>query len=96
MLANATRICEAGFGNLFLREGPIFRSVAVHSKQQSHADFWRRNPVFDLRDNPGGPLDHIAKTKQIVHIGISGPISLTSRKKINASLASSKSRARER
>ena len=24
--------------------------------------------MFDLRDNPGGPLDHIAKTKQIVHI----------------------------
>ena len=68
MLANATRICEAGFGNLFLREGPIFRSVAVHSKQQSHTDSWRRNPVFDLRDNPGGPLDHIAKTKQVVHI----------------------------
>ena len=68
MLANATRICEAGFGNLFLREGPLFRSVAVHSKQQSYADSWRRNPVFDLRDNPGGPLDHIAKTKQVVHI----------------------------
>ena len=32
MLANATRICEATFGNLFLSEGPIFRSVAVHSK----------------------------------------------------------------
>ena len=68
MLANATRICEARFGNLFLREGPIFRSVAIHSKQQSHADSWRRNPVFDLRDNPGVPLDRVAKTKQIVHI----------------------------
>ena len=32
MLANATRICEATFGDLFLSEGPIFRSVAVHSK----------------------------------------------------------------
>src|SRR5262245_13692019 len=31
MLANATRICEATFGNLFLREGSsIFRAVAVH------------------------------------------------------------------
>src|SRR5262249_52763643 len=40
MLANATRICEAMFGNLFLREGPIFRSVAVHSKQ-GHVDSWR-------------------------------------------------------
>ena len=27
MLANATRICEATFGNLFLCEGPIFRPV---------------------------------------------------------------------
>ena len=68
LLANATRICEARFGNLFLREGPIFRSVAVHSKQQSHVDSWRRNPVFDLRANPGGPLERIAKTKQVVHI----------------------------
>src|SRR5262249_17627891 len=68
MLENATRICEAGFGNLFLREGPIFRSVAVHSNLQRHEDSWRRNPVFDLRDNPGGPLDRAVKTKQVVHI----------------------------
>src|SRR5262249_54793144 len=67
MLANATRICEATFGNLFLYEEPIFRSVAVHSKQ-GHADSWRRNPVFDLRDNPGVPLDRVASTKQVVHI----------------------------
>ncbi|HSQ20503.1 MAG TPA: GAF domain-containing protein, partial [Blastocatellia bacterium] len=67
MLANATRICEATFGNLFLREGPIFRSVAVHSKE-GYVNSWRRNPVVDLRDNPGIPLDHLAKTKQVVHI----------------------------
>ena len=67
MLANATRICEATFGILFLGEEPIFRAVAVHSTQ-SHADSWRRNPVADLRDNPGVPLDRAAKTKQVVHI----------------------------
>ena len=38
MLANATRICEAAFGNLFLREGFIFRSVAIHS-QKGHVEF---------------------------------------------------------
>jgi GAF domain len=54
MLANATRICEATFGNLFLREGPTFRCVAVHSKE-SDSDSWRRNPVVDLRDHPFGP-----------------------------------------
>jgi GAF domain-containing protein len=68
MLANATRICEATFGNLLLCEGPtFFRSVAVHSKE-SYADSFRRNPVIDLRDNPGIPLDRVAKTKQVVHI----------------------------
>ena len=67
MLENATRICEATFGNLFLCEGPIFRSVAVHSKG-GHADSWRRNPVIDLRDNAEVPLNRVANTKQVVHI----------------------------
>src|SRR5262249_43201351 len=48
LLANATRICEAAFGNLFLREGSIFRSVAIHSTK-GHADSWLRDPVMDLR-----------------------------------------------
>jgi two-component system, NtrC family, sensor kinase len=67
MLESATRICEATFGNLWLREGNAFRAVAVHSKQ-SFADHLRRNPVLDLCDNPGIPLDRLAKTKQVVHI----------------------------
>ena len=67
MLANATRICEAAFGNLFLREGFIFRSVAIHS-QKGHVDSWRRNPATDVRENPGNPLDRIFKTKQVIHV----------------------------
>jgi signal transduction histidine kinase len=67
MLESATRICEATFGNMFLCDGPIFRSVAVHSKG-GHADSWRRNPVIDLRDNAEVPLNRVANTKQVVHI----------------------------
>jgi GAF domain-containing protein len=67
MLANATRICEATFGNLFLRDGPIFRAVALQS-QKSHVDILRRSPVIDPRENPGIPLDRLTKTKQVVHI----------------------------
>jgi GAF domain-containing protein len=67
LLENATRICEATFGNLFLREGPIFRAVAVHNKK-SYNDYLRRNSLIDLRDNPGVPLDRVARTKQVVHI----------------------------
>jgi GAF domain-containing protein len=66
ILANATRFCEAKLGHLFLREGPIFRAVAIYSKE-SHVDL-RRNPVLDVRDNPGTPIDTLFKTKQVVHI----------------------------
>ena len=67
MLENATRICEATFGHLWLFEGNAFRGVAVHS-EQSYADYRRRNPVIDLRDHPVVPLDRLAKTKQVVHV----------------------------
>ena len=67
MLANATRICEATLGTLYLCEGPVFRAVAAHSKE-IYTDFLRRNPVVDLREHPGIPLDRLANTKQVVHI----------------------------
>jgi two-component system NtrC family sensor kinase len=68
MLANATRICEATFGNLFLREGSsVFRAVAVHSKE-SYVDFWRRDPIVDLRHHPGVPLNRVTDTKQVIHV----------------------------
>ena len=40
MLASATRICEAKFGNLFLREGDTFRAVAWHG-EPTYVDDWR-------------------------------------------------------
>jgi two-component system NtrC family sensor kinase len=67
MLVNAVRICEAKFGNLFLCEGPIFRALAVHG-EQNYVDYWQRDPVIDLRDNPGIPLARLADIKQMVHI----------------------------
>ena len=66
MLANATRICDAAYGNLFLRDGTKFRAVAVHSKEK-YADFWRRNPEIDLHDHPQIPLARLAKTGQVLH-----------------------------
>ena len=68
MLANATRICEAKIGTLYLREGSAFRGVALHHSKQSYVDFWRRNPVVDVEKNPGIPLDRLARTKRVVHI----------------------------
>jgi GAF domain-containing protein len=67
MLENATRICEATFGNLFLREGATLRAVAVHGKK-TYADSWEQDPVLDLRHNVGVPLDRLANTKQVTHV----------------------------
>ena len=67
MLENATRICEAKVGNLFLREGNNFRAVAVHG-EFDYAEGFRRDPLALISENPGSPLDRIAKTKQVIHI----------------------------
>ena len=67
MLENATRICEATFGNLFLREGSLFRAVAVHSKE-TYSDYYQSNPIVDLRDHPKAPLARAVHSKQVFHI----------------------------
>jgi GAF domain-containing protein len=67
MLENATRICEAKVGNLFLREGANFCAVAVHGDSE-YADWFRRDPVVDIREQPGSPLDRLTRTKQVQHI----------------------------
>jgi GAF domain-containing protein len=66
LLTNATRICEATFGNLFLREGPVFHPVAIHN-EKGYDEYLRRKAI-DVRENPGVPLDRLAKTKQVIHV----------------------------
>src|SRR5262249_1557580 len=52
MLENATRICEAKCGNLFLREQDSFRAVARHGAPAAYAEFRQRGPVIDIRNHP--------------------------------------------
>jgi signal transduction histidine kinase len=68
LLANATRICEATTGTLYLYEGTQFRGVATHHSEQSYVDYWRRNSVVELKKHSGSPLDRLATTKRVVHI----------------------------
>jgi signal transduction histidine kinase/CheY-like chemotaxis protein len=67
MLANATRLCEAKFGNLFLREGGVFRAVAVHGAS-TYLELLRREPVIDVGKFPYAPLARVVETKDVVHI----------------------------
>jgi signal transduction histidine kinase len=65
MLANATRICEAKFGDLYLRDGDAFRMAATHDSPSAYAAARRRGP---LRPPPDAPLGLVAITKQVAHI----------------------------
>ena len=46
LLANATRLCEAKFGVLWLHEDGAFRAVALHNAPPAFADERRRVPVI--------------------------------------------------
>jgi two-component system NtrC family sensor kinase len=65
ILENATRICEAKFGNLTLWEGDGFRAVAVHG-EAAFAERRRQQPK--IANHPGIPLTRLAATKSVVHI----------------------------
>jgi two-component system, NtrC family, sensor kinase len=66
MLENATRVCDAKFGNMFLFEGGAFRTVALHNAPPAFAEARRRSPV--LRPLPGTGLGRVAATKQTVQV----------------------------
>jgi signal transduction histidine kinase len=66
-LENATQICEATFGNLFLWEEERFRAVAVHGTDD-YARYYRDNPIIDARETPGIPLDRVRRSKSVLHI----------------------------
>ena len=66
ILENATRICEAKFGNLWLREGESFRIAATHGAPPEYREFLDREPV--VIPDPKSGLGVITRTKQLVHI----------------------------
>jgi GAF domain-containing protein len=66
MLENATRICEAKFGNLYLCEGDAFRIVAMHGAPPAYAEARKRDPLF--RPPPDSALGCVAISKQVAHI----------------------------
>ena len=66
ILANATRICEAKFGNLLLYDGNAFRVAAMHGAPEAWNELRRRDPM--IRFSPKNPLGRVVATKQLQHI----------------------------
>jgi signal transduction histidine kinase/CheY-like chemotaxis protein/HAMP domain-containing protein len=68
ILANATRICEAKFGTMFLYEGGAFRVVAQKDAPRAYIERWSSEPVLVVADHPSVPLARLAKTREVQHI----------------------------
>ena len=66
MLANATRICEAKFGVLWLSEGECFRCVALHNAPLSFADHYRDELL--VNPPPGSGLRRLFETRQVAQV----------------------------
>jgi GAF domain-containing protein len=66
MLANATRVCEASYGALWVCEGDGFRNVALHGPLPAdYAAELRR--MANFRPHSETPLARVARTKVTVH-----------------------------
>ena len=68
ILANATRLCQAEFGNLDLRTGDGFRIAALHNAPRAYIEWRGRQPVVDVSRFPNVPLARIVRTKAVQHI----------------------------
>jgi GAF domain-containing protein len=79
MLENATRICQAKFGTMFLYDGDAFRYAADVGAPPEYTDFQSRRGPFQT--TPGSQLDQVLRTKRVTHtadyaaesvVGVSG------------------------
>jgi two-component system, NtrC family, sensor kinase len=67
MLANATHICEARFGTLYLRDGDGFRAVAA-TRDAPPAYVEARRRELRIQPSRDGPLGCAVITKQVAHV----------------------------
>ena len=67
MLANATRLCEASYGALWLCEGDAFRVGAFHgSLPATYTEQWRSGAPY--RPGPDTPLARVAESHHAVQV----------------------------
>jgi hypothetical protein len=66
ILANATRICEAKFGNLWLREGDNARIAATHGAPSAYREYLNSEPV--AVPAPGSAMARVLTNREVVQI----------------------------
>src|SRR5262249_52424188 len=67
MLANATRLCEASNGVLWLCEGDAFRSATIHGPlSEADVERWRSRTLY--HPTPHAPLALVMQTRKPVQV----------------------------
>ena len=66
ILENATRLCAASFGILWLCEGTGFRCVGLHNAPAAFAEDFQSHPV--VYPPPGSGLSLLVETRQVTHV----------------------------
>src|SRR5262249_44239229 len=66
LLENAVRLCEANFGSLYLYDGEMYRTGALHNTPAAYAELRRQEPMF--RAGPATSYGRVAAAKQVIHI----------------------------
>src|SRR5215813_8206067 len=64
VLAIATRLCEANFGNVYLRDGASFLLVAAHNTPPAFVEVRQRAPH---RPGPKNAFGRMVSAKAVVH-----------------------------
>jgi GAF domain-containing protein len=68
LLENATRLCRAKFGNLYLSTEDGFRYVAMHGVPSEYEEMARQLPRGVVAQHPRAPLSRMARSKKVVHV----------------------------
>ena len=66
MLESATRICEATFGSMLLRDGDEYRRAALHNASQKFSEYGNQTPVFTRGTAP--TVDRVIDMRQALHV----------------------------
>src|SRR5262249_47384361 len=67
MLANATKLCEATYGTMWLYESDAFRMAAIHGAlPDAFTERWRSGTLH--RPGPDVPIAQVARKRQPVQV----------------------------
>ena len=68
MLDNATKLCEAPFGILWLRDEGLLRIVSRHLPPEVSTTVFEPGSELIFADNPVHPLVRMVESKELVHV----------------------------